>query len=313
MNMLSFFQLSSQAGLGVLANGMPPLHHPLGKSSYKVLVAWVVLFALLACIVVFFMSRGPLRRRTIALTWVAGTCGFFGLLTVEFFRPNPYVFAIGPRRVSMHRLGNLGHAMQSYADRNEKRFPSAAIWDKDGHPLLSWRVLLLPDLGKKELFAEFHLDEPWDSPHNLALLPLMPRDYESPDDVHHKTEPFTTFYQVFVGEGTAFEGKKGLRFPEDFPKGDSKTILIVEAGKAVPWTKPEDLVYEPNQPLPPLGGIFGDRKSTKGWDIDSEIEVIGWGALLAAGPKEILKPTTVVGPEVNDATIRDMIIRKAGK
>jgi len=38
--------------------------------------------------------------------------------------------------------------------------------------------------------------------------------------------------------------------------GTSNTFMVVEAGKAVPWTKPEDVPFDPAQPLPPLGGRF---------------------------------------------------------
>ena len=33
-------------------------------------------------------------------------------------------------------------------------------------------------------------------------------------------------------------------------------FLIGEAGKAVPWTKPEDIPYDTNKPIPALGGQF---------------------------------------------------------
>src|SRR5262249_19622762 len=36
------------------------------------------------------------------------------------------------------------------------------------------------------------------------------------------------------------------------------TIGVVEAGEAVPWTKPDDLGYDDNKPLPKLGGLFPD-------------------------------------------------------
>ena len=32
--------------------------------------------------------------------------------------------------------------------------------------------------------------------------------------------------------------------------------MIAEAGTPVPWTKPEDLHYAPDEPLPELGGLF---------------------------------------------------------
>ena len=41
-------------------------------------------------------------------------------------------------------------------------------------PLLSWRVAILPFIGEQNLYNRFRLDQPWDSPHNIALLPLMP-------------------------------------------------------------------------------------------------------------------------------------------
>src|SRR5262249_32419129 len=104
------------------------------------------------------------------------------------------------------------------------------------------------------LYREFHLDEPWDSPHNLQLLPRMPKIYGSLQ--FQPPDPHSTFLRVFVGPGTAFE-KDGLRLnKQDFPDGTSNTILVIHAGEAVPWTKPDELEYDPNKPLPPLGGMF---------------------------------------------------------
>jgi hypothetical protein len=34
--------------------------------------------------------------------------------------------------------------------------------------------------------------------------------------------------------------------------------MIVEAGKPVPWTKPKELVYDPDGPLPELTCLFRD-------------------------------------------------------
>lgn len=39
---------------------------------------------------------------------------------------------------------------------------------------LSWRVQILPFLGEQELYAKFHLDEPWNSEHNLLLAKEIP-------------------------------------------------------------------------------------------------------------------------------------------
>jgi len=157
------------------------------------------------------------------------------------------------RTTSLNNLRQIAIAMHNHHD-TYKRFPTHAIYSKDGKPLLSWRVAILPFLDENALYRQFKLDEPWDSAHNKKLLEKMPKIYAP---VRAKTkEPHMTFYQVFTGAGAAFEGDKGLVFPRDFPDGISNTLLVVEAGEAVPWTKPADLHYRTDKDLPPLGGHF---------------------------------------------------------
>jgi Protein of unknown function (DUF1559) len=149
-------------------------------------------------------------------------------------------------------------AMCCYADaEGSGRLPPAAVCGKDGTPLLSWRVLILPYVEDKRLYERFNLDEPWDSPHNIALLSEMPSIYAPPPGKASKVPPYHTVCHVFVGKDTAFEGHEGLRVREDFPD-DLNTFMVVEAGKPVPWTKPEELVYDPNGPLPELTCLFRD-------------------------------------------------------
>src|SRR5688572_17499002 len=111
----------------------------------------------------------------------------------------------------------MGLAMHNYHDANGA-LPAAAIRGKDGKPLLSWRVSLLPYIEQDNLYKEFRLDEPWDSPHNRKLLGRMPSTY-SPFSRKETPEPYTTYYQVFVGPGAAFEGREGKKLKEDFPDG----------------------------------------------------------------------------------------------
>ena len=151
-------------------------------------------------------------------------------------------------------LKQLALAMHNYQDV-QGTLPPRAVFDKGGRPLLSWRVLLLPYIEQDDLYKQFKLDEPWDGPHNRKLLEMMPVTYAHPLR-RAGEEPFSTHWQVFVGKGAAFEGERGLRLPQDFPDGASQTILIAEAAEAVPWTKPDDLIYAPDKPLPKLGGLF---------------------------------------------------------
>jgi hypothetical protein len=91
-------------------------------------------------------------------------------------------------------------------------------------------------------------------------------------------EPFVTFYQVFVGPRTAFEpldGAQKIRIPSIID-GAANTIAIVEAGKPVPWTKPDDLAFQPAGPLPNLGGLFKDGFNAA--FVDASVLFVAWGA-----------------------------------
>jgi hypothetical protein len=151
---------------------------------------------------------------------------------------------------SQNNLKQIALAFHNYHSVYN-HFPPAAIYDKSGKPLLSWRVLILPFVEQDNLFKRFHLDEPWDSEHNKKLLDGMPKVYHAPTE----KQTHRTHYLGFVGKGTVFEGKKGIQI-RDIPDGTSYTVLVVEAAESVPWTKPEDLPFDPDKPLPKLGGLF---------------------------------------------------------
>jgi RNA polymerase sigma factor (sigma-70 family) len=156
---------------------------------------------------------------------------------------------------SINNLKMIALAMHNVAaSTNETRFAAAAI-RKDGKPLLSWRVAILPYLDQKALYDKFHLDEPWNSPHNKTLLNQMPDVYAP---VLRTDEPRgSTYYQVFTGPGALFEDELGPKLV-DVTDGTSNTFMVVDAGSPVPWTKPEDVSYDKAKPLPKLGRLFDD-------------------------------------------------------
>jgi hypothetical protein len=163
------------------------------------------------------------------------------------------------RAVATNNLKEMALAMHSYNDRNGT-FPPSGYSMPPGQSNLSWRVALLPylqDPGAQALYNQFHHNEPWDSPHNKTLLTRMPTVYAIPGRESDAAAGKTVF-QVFVGPGSAFENKtRGVRLAE-IGDGLSNTLFIAEAAGPVPWTRPDDLTFDPNRPLPALGGHFGD-------------------------------------------------------
>jgi Protein of unknown function (DUF1559) len=127
-------------------------------------------------------------------------------------------------------------------------------------PLLSWRVHLLPFLEEHNLYRQFKLDEPWDSPTNIRLVNQIPAVYGTPQ-ANQRAGPGKTYYRGFSNPGTVFDKppRPGVivrhRPPASFLDGTSNTLMVVEAGEPVEWTKPEDIDWAPGSPRPSLGGI----------------------------------------------------------
>jgi hypothetical protein len=151
----------------------------------------------------------------------------------------------------------IGLGAHSFDDVN-KRLPSD-VRNEVGLPLLSWRVSICPYIEQAPLQAQFNLNQSWDSPHNRPFVEKMPIIYDS---IVFQETPGHTPWQGFAGPGTAFEpGHEGLSLARDFPDGTSNTILFVEARQHVPWSKPADIPYGPNIPLPALGQDYKSRGS----------------------------------------------------
>ncbi len=153
---------------------------------------------------------------------------------------------------SLKNLVRIGVALQVYHDRY-RCFPPAYTTDTQGRPLLSWRVLLLPCLKEQQLYQQFRLNEPWDSPHNKQLLAKIPEVYRTPGS---NAPAGTTNYLGVAGPGTIFEGPNSARFA-DIRDGSANTLIVVEASDqaAVEWTRPEDFVIDEHSTPANLVGL----------------------------------------------------------
>jgi prepilin-type processing-associated H-X9-DG protein len=142
------------------------------------------------------------------------------------------------RAKDANNLKQIGLGMHGFHDSNGF-FPAqdGKMWDRKGG--LSWRVHLLPYIDQQALYNQFHLDEPWDSPHNKALVGRMPPTYASPLAAD---PPGQTRYKVFSGkDAVIFPGSKTTLV--QITDGTSNTILVVGGGKPVVWTQPDDIEF----------------------------------------------------------------------
>jgi Protein of unknown function (DUF1559) len=203
------------------------------------------------------VARVPRRRRKWRLKLLAMLV-FPGALLTVMAVVGPTALREDQKLKCRKNLYAIGRAFGEYWGARE-HFPAAAVTDKTGRSLLSWRVTILPYLGERELFNEFHLNEPWDSPHNFALLPRMPKAYACPSEPGRRS--FLTNYLVVVGPNEALGGARPLfdRAREvdirEVTDGLSATLMVAETNRSVPWTKPEDLSFAD----PQLMSRFGSR------------------------------------------------------
>ncbi len=157
------------------------------------------------------------------------------------------------RAQSTNNLKQLALAMHNFADVN-KSFPSAVLYGSDGKTPHSWRVAILPYLDQQALYNQYKFDEPWDSANNKQVLAKMPAVFRDPND---PPDSISSSYYGLVGPSTIFFGKEGVPIAQ-ITDGTSNTIMFVEAKRDIPWTKPEDIPYAADKPLPKLGGHYAD-------------------------------------------------------
>ena len=157
------------------------------------------------------------------------------------------------RAQSINNLKQLALAMHVYAEEH-KTFPPAVLYSPDGKTAHSWRVAILPYLDQVSLYQQYRLDEPWDSVNNKKVLEKMPAVFRDPYDLADST---ISSYFVLTGPTTVFFDKKGAELAK-ITDGTSNTLMIVEAKRDIPWTKPEDVPYDKEKPLPKLGGRYAD-------------------------------------------------------
>jgi hypothetical protein len=154
------------------------------------------------------------------------------------------------RMSSSNNLKQIGLAIHAYHDVHG-HMPQD-ITDKNGKPILSWRVAILPYIEQDNVYKQFKLDEPWDSANNKQWSQLAIKTYLSPQ-ANTPNPGGLTHYQAFVGPGTAFEPGKKLKLT-DFTDGTSNTIMVIETADAVEWAKPGGLPFDPKKALPKLAG-----------------------------------------------------------
>lgn len=150
---------------------------------------------------------------------------------------------------SCARARQLVRALHSYHDAKQ-HFPPAIITDAEGKPLYSWRVELLPFVGRQDLYDRFDKAKPWDAPENAEVIKAAVDMYKSPADSTVAENGCNYF--VVVGPECALQaGMPMTSHPNAMPNfikcmdGVSNTVCLIEvASRTGSWAAPIDFPLE---------------------------------------------------------------------
>lgn len=199
-------------------------------------------------------SASPMvKGRTVSWTHNSGSLEQRQLISV-----NTLSYLLGQSHTIdiTNQIKQIGLACHNFESANRFMPPGKSPRDSNGRPLLSWRVHILPYLGESKLFEQFNLNEPWDSPHNKELISKMPRIYMGAAHMASTIpEGFTTLLAP-AGNDTVL-GDVKTNSLSNITDGTSNTIWVVEvkAELAVPWTSPQDYVFDAKDPARGLSDI----------------------------------------------------------
>ena len=167
----------------------------------------------------------------------------------------PTIGAQGPGRRTECRdnLHRIAKALQSYRQANGG-LPPAYIADKNGKPMHSWRVLLLPYLDEDGIYKAYNFNEPWDGPNNKKVLNYPAPCYACPSDRDTMATgaDAKTSYVAVVGPNRAWPSESAKVIgAAGSPGGENNIIMVIEVTHSgILWTEPKDLSIDISGTVP---------------------------------------------------------------
>ena len=206
----------------------------IGWYPYSVMMLWVLFFAAIITVGLSVLPGAKIQPVSALIVNVS----IYVLATVL---GSGCIDPIDPARRSQCSW-NLKQVLMALHDYHDHYgcFPPAYVADKNGQPMHSWRVLILPFLEQQALYAQYRFDEPWNGPNNSKLGNVRIPEYQCPEQTASGT-PTMTSYVALVGKAAAWPGSAAARF-EDFRDATSNTIMVVEmVDSGIHWMEPRDM------------------------------------------------------------------------
>ena len=172
--------------------------------------------------------------------------GLLVLVVILFWPVQPMAGESSRQVYCRNTLQQIGLALHNYHQQCHQ-FPYPYTVDKDGRPLHSWRVTLLPFLENNDLAHKLKQDEPWDSPHNRSLVD-SDRAWEKfhcpSDEKEDETTRYETSYVMVVDRHSGLRGSKNSHDIQTEDNSCDKIIVIEVCDSGIHWAEPRDLYLD---------------------------------------------------------------------
>lgn len=213
---------------------------------------WLAGFLFLAAIC---LNRAESLEKGLVLSFLI----YFGIVCTGIMPPYIPSREAARRAACYANLSFLGLGLLNYHD-SQHHFPSVYTCDKDGKPLFSWLVQVLPNTEYDSIYNHLKKDEPWDSPKNKLVLNQAPiLELLCPSAAFNKNV-LTTNYIAIIGPGTIWRNEGTVKL-SDLPDGGSHTVMLVEVAESgVHWAEPFALTVDE---------VLENMKTGKGMRISS--------------------------------------------
>jgi len=246
------------------------------------------------------MSAAPLRpapaesrRPSIVrrLVWIGLAAAVAFVLSVVFILLPAVKHAreSGTRYYCRGRMRTLYLATINYAEQNGGQLPDL-VTRNPGLAPQSWRVTVLPFLGRENALSTWSPAQAWDKPANRATAQTKISELFCPDNPFPTDDlgRFYTAYAAMSGPGTAFPAASPLSLDAiSHADGSAHTILFGECtGLQIVWTEPRDIDTSKHEI-----GITSTRHSPAASSILSSPHRGGAYVVMADGSTKFLSDT----------------------
>lgn len=138
-------------------------------------------------------------------------------------------------RASLDKIERITQALNAYHDLHGS-YPPAYFTDNKGKPNHSWRVMILPQLDRNDLYKIYNFNEPWNSPVNIQVTTRMPDVYRS--EIDQSANSTITNFAAVVGKKTMFPHEKSTTRSQVFDNPNSVLMIVEVHGLGFDWTDP---------------------------------------------------------------------------